>query len=180
MATEKKKPAVKKAPAKQKEAPKHPVKLGRPSSFTQEVADAICTQLAEGMSLRTICLAEDMPSATSVFRWLADDGNAAFREQYARARETQADRMAEEILQIADDGANDTYLTENGPAVNHDVVARSRLRVDARKWLASKLAPKKYGEKLAVGGADDLPPIQSKVDATVGMTPSEVYKQVLG
>jgi hypothetical protein len=93
-------------------------------------------------------------------------GYIEFRHQYARAREAQADFLAEEILQIADDGENDTYATENGPAVNHDVVQRSRLRVDARKWLASKLAPKKYGDKLAVGGADDMPPIGHSLKVT--------------
>lgn len=134
---------------------------GRPSSYTEERGDAICARIAEGDSLRTIC-AEDGPDMKTVMRWLAD--NDAFRQQYARAREAQADLMAEDILQIADDGRNDTYQTDNGEAVNHDVIARSRLRVDARKWLAAKLAPKKYGEKIAVGGADDLPPIQSETN----------------
>lgn len=136
---------------------------GRPSSYTEERGDAICARIADGVSLRTIC-AEDGPDMKTVMRWLAD--NEAFRQQYARAREAQADLMAEDILQIADDGRNDTYQTENGEAVNHDVIARSRLRVDARKWLASKLSPKKYGEKIAVGGADDLPPIQTETAFT--------------
>lgn len=120
--------------------------MGRPSNFTQETADTICLRLSEGESLRTICKDEEMPGASTVFQWLA--ARSEFAEQYARAREAQADHMAEEILQIADDGQNDTYQTDDGPAVNHDVVARSRLRVDARKWLASKMAPKKYGDKL--------------------------------
>lgn len=120
--------------------------MARPSSFTQETADAICLRLTEGESLRGICRDEEMPAASTVFKWLAD--RKEFSEQYARAREAQADHMAEEILQIADDGSNDTYQTENGEAVNHDVIARSRLRVDARKWLAAKMAPKKYGDKV--------------------------------
>lgn len=95
-------------------------------------------------------------------RWI--EANEGFRKNYARAREDQADVLAEEILQIADDGLNDTYTDEKGnECTNQDVIARSRLRVDARKWYASKLAPKKYGEKLAVGGAEDLPPLQSSV-----------------
>lgn len=120
--------------------------MGRPSSFTQETADAICQRLTEGESLRAICLSDDMPAASTVFKWLSE--RQAFSEQYARAREAQADHLAEEILQIADDGTNDTYQTDNGEAVNHDVIARSRLRVDARKWLAGKMAPKKYGDKV--------------------------------
>jgi hypothetical protein len=71
--------------------------------------------------------------------------------------------MAEDILAIADDSASDVIVGENGrEMVNNEAIARSRLRVDARKWLASKMAPKKYGDKLAVGGADDLPPIQTQ------------------
>jgi hypothetical protein len=136
--------------------------MARPSDFTQETADAICERLIAGESLRNIVKSDEMPASSTVFRWLA--ANEAFREQYARAREAQADHLAEEILQIADDGENDTYVTDDGQAVNHDVIARSRLRVDARKWLASKLAPKKYGEKIAVGGAGDLPPIRTATE----------------
>jgi len=104
-----------------------------------------------------------MPSQSTVFKWLSL--HKEFAEQYVRAREVQADHMAEEILEIADDGRNDTYVDDEGnKKTDHDVIARSRLRVDARKWLASKMAPKKYGEKVAVGGADDLPPIQSSLN----------------
>jgi hypothetical protein len=123
--------------------------MGRPSSFTQEIADSICERLIGGESLRTICLDDDLPSATTVFRWLANDEYAAFREQYTRAREGQAERLAEEILSIADDGSSDWTVNEKGSEVlNAEAVARSRLRVDARKWLAGKLAPKKYGDKV--------------------------------
>lgn len=125
--------------------------MGRQTTFTQEMADTICARLADGQSLRSICGDDDMPDRVTVFRWLA--ANEAFRIQYARAREEQADVLAEEIVQIADDGSNDTYQTDDGAAVNHDVIARSRLRVDARKWYASKLAPKKYGDKLELDGA---------------------------
>lgn len=128
---------------------------GRPSSFTQEVADAICERLANAESLRSICLGDDMPSQTTVFRWLADERYAGFREQYARARESQADAIFDEILDIADDGSNDWMerRREDGSVdevVNHEHIQRSKLRIDARKWMAGKLAPKKYGEKLDV------------------------------
>jgi len=120
--------------------------MARPSSFTQEMADLICKRLADGESLRSICANDGFPAASTVFKWLSE--KQPFSEQYARAREAQADHLAEQILQIADDGSNDTYPTDDGQAVNHDVIARSRLRVDARKWLASKMAPKKYGDKV--------------------------------
>lgn len=121
--------------------------MARPSSFTQETADAICERLSDGESLRKICVSEGMPSKITVLRWL--ESNASFRAQYAAAREAQADHMAEEILQIADDGLNDTYEDDDGKKrTDQDVIARSKLRVDARKWLAAKMAPKKYGDRL--------------------------------
>lgn len=134
---------------------------GRPTAYTEAIAASICAAVAEGMSLRKVCAMEGMPALPTVFRWLADEQRAEFREQYARAREAQADLLAEQILEIADDGSNDSYTDDEGlTRIDHDVIARSRLRVDARKWLASKMAPKKYGDKLAVGGAEDLGPVQ--------------------
>lgn len=88
------------------------------------------------------------------------DDVEGFAAQYTRARAVGYERLAEEILDISDDGRNDTYMTESGEATNHDVIARSRLRVDSRKWMLSKMLPKVYGEKLAIGGASDMPPVQ--------------------
>ena len=87
-------------------------KIGRPSSYTDEVADAICERIADGQSLRSICEIEGMPNKATVFRWLTV--NEAFRDQYARARETQADTIFDEILDIADDGHNDWMLRKFG------------------------------------------------------------------
>lgn len=132
--------------------------MARPSIFTQELADLICERIAEGESLRKICSSDDMPNKATVFRWLASD--QTFSDQYARARESQADTLADEILDIADDGANDRYVDENGnERTDQDVIARSRLRVDARKWIASKLKPKVYGDKVenTVKGDKDSP-----------------------
>lgn len=138
-----------------------PAKMGRPSDYSEEIADLICDAIADGKSLIDICASDSMPSARTVYRWLADESRAEFCHRYARAREAQADKLAAEILQISDYGINDTQIDDEGRViVDHDVIARSRLRVDSRKWLASKLAPKKYGDKLALGGADDLPPLR--------------------
>lgn len=124
--------------------------MARPSTFNQEMADDICDRLADGKSLRSICLADDMPVQSTVFKWLSQQ--PAFAEQYARARETQADTLFDEIQDIADDGSNDYITKKNADgseyeAVNSEHIQRSRLRVDARKWMASKLQPKKYGDK---------------------------------
>jgi hypothetical protein len=149
--------------------------VGRPSSYTQEIADRICSELAEGRSLRTICKADDMPSCVTVYAWLRIHDE--FLKQYTRAKEDAADAFAEEMLDIADEASNDWMEVHDkdnpGYRLNGEHINRSRLRVDTRKWIASKLKPKKYGDKVAVGGADDLPPIQ-----TADMTETEVARRI--
>jgi hypothetical protein len=132
-------------------------KVGRPSTFTQEVADTICGRLAEGESLRSICSDDDMPSKTTVCKWLASDAHPGFADQYARAREAQADHEFDGLCALADEPP------EKKPdgSVDPGWVQHQKLRIDTRKWALSKLAPKKYGDKIAVGGADDLPPIKT-------------------
>lgn len=103
--------------------------------FTPELFDEICERISEGESLRQICLDDHMPNKSNVFRWLADDAN--LRDQYARARDTQADVIFDECLKIADDA-------------KPDEVQLARLQIDTRKWMAGKLRPKRYGEKLDV------------------------------
>lgn len=124
--------------------------MGRKSTFTQDKADVICERLAGGESLRTICEDEDQPDKTTVLRWLKN--YEEFRTQYAQAREAQADALFDECLDIADNSTND-WMSRNDPenpgyALNGEHVSRARLRIDARKWMAGKLRPKKYGEKL--------------------------------
>lgn len=131
--------------------------VGRPSEYTQEKADSICAELAEGRSLRSICRDESMPSVKTVFTWMRT--YPEFLNQYARAKEESADALTDEMLDIADDSSRDYLESENGLSFNSEHVQRSRLRVDTRKWIASKLKPKKYGDKLAVGGDADAPPI---------------------
>jgi hypothetical protein len=123
-----------------------------------------------GESLRSICAGDDMPSAAVVFKWLASDKHPEFVEQYTRAREMQADTLFDDLLEIADDGSND-WMKRNaeenpGWVANGEHIQRSRLRIDARKWMASKLRPKKYGEKLELAGDPDNPvvPAASSTD----------------
>jgi len=131
--------------------------VSRPSKFTAKIADEICEELANGRSLRSICSGDGMPRASTVFRWLAT--NEAFRDQYARAREAQADYLADEIVSIADEECTSVRADKHGTKADDDegntevvfdatAVARNRLRVDARKWVAAKLKPKVYGEKV--------------------------------
>lgn len=124
--------------------------MGRPSDYTQELADTICAELAIGTSLRSVCAQENMPSLQTIFNWFRT--KEGFVEQYARAKEESADAMSEEILDIADDGTND-YMTivKGNTSYNmedKEVTNRSKLRVDTRKWIMSKMKPKKYGDKI--------------------------------
>lgn len=99
-----------------------------------------------------------MPPAPTVCGWVVQDIDG-FAERYAQARATGMDMLAEETIEIADDGSNDTYKTEDGEErTNTDVVQRSKLRVDTRKWLVSKLAYRKYGERIDVTTAGDKLP----------------------
>ena len=150
--------------------------MARPSKFTQKLADKICERIADGESLRAICEGGAEPNKSTVLRWLADENSAEFRDQYARAREVQADTLFDQILSIADDGSNDTYETLDGrEVVNHDHIQRSRLRVDARKWMAGKLAPKKYGDKLDLnhGAQDSLATLLREIDGTEPRLPGD-------
>lgn len=137
---------------------------GRPSTFSQEIADTICERLANGESLRKICLDEAMPGQTTLYRWLK--ANDEFREQYAYARELQADTLFDEILDIADDATNDwmeRHADDNeGWKENGEAMRRSQLRIDARKWMAGKLKGK-YNDKTDVN-----------VNATVAFTGLDV------
>jgi len=131
---------------------RHCAKVGRPTSYNDKIAEKICSLIAEGNSLRSICKRNEMPDKATVMRWLGV--HREFSDQYARAREAQADKLFEECLEIADDTSGDYIKKKNDDgstfwAVDHEHIQRSKLRIDTRKWMAGKLAPKKYGEKVA-------------------------------
>lgn len=120
--------------------------------FTQAVFDEICERLADGESLRSICRDEELPDKATFFRWLR--ANPSLRDQYTRAKLEGCSAMAEDAIDIADDGSND-WMESNDPNnpgydFRGEHVQRSKLRVETRKWFLSKLQPKVYGEKSAV------------------------------
>ena len=104
---------------------------GRPSDYSLALASVVCEEIAAGKSLREVCAMPGMPSERQAYLWLGK--YTEFGEMYARAREERADLVADEIVTIAD--------TETDPNV-------ARVRIDARKWWASRVNPKKYGDKL--------------------------------
>ena len=128
-----------------------PKKRAWRSGYTPAVGKAICKMLASGMTLNQICKRPWMPPQSTVATWALNPQHP-FADKYARAREIGYHRMADAITEIADDARNDFMEIEakNGgmtTVVDHEVVARSRLRVEARKWLLSKALPKIYGDK---------------------------------
>lgn len=114
-------------------------KLGRPSSYTDAIANEICQLLSEGNSLVRICKLPHMPNTRTVFEWLARPEHEAFALNYTRARAEMTHHLAEQTLEIAD--------------LAKDPV-KARLQVDARKWFTSKMLPKVYGDASQVRLAD--------------------------
>lgn len=131
--------------------------MGRPSKYSKEIAEKICNEIAHGKSLVAICKTAGIPDYSTVLRWLA--ANEEFRGNYARAREEQAEYYAQEIIEIADEipicqvPDPDGGVSERVDAAG---IQRNKLRVDARKWIACKLLPKKYGEKVGVEVSGEL------------------------
>lgn len=158
--------------------PPKPRKIGRPSLYSREKSDLICKLISSGQPLTRICTLEKMPCMSTVMNWLWQESpyREDFLERYARAREQQAEILADQIISIADDDSEDIIYIEGNdasgmtaiPKANREFIQRSNLRVEARKWVAAKLLPKKYGDKKEV-----------KVDATITHDGSDELKQMI-
>jgi hypothetical protein len=123
-------------------------KGGRPTILNDRLIDEVCVRLSQGVSMRSVCRDDDMPCMATIWRWLRENDN--FAKRYTAAKQESADAMIEDILAISDQ--DDEEESTN----------RSRLRVDTRKWIAAKLRPEKYSEKL------DLTPSGGTVKITIG------------
>lgn len=88
-----------------------------------------------------------MPLERTVRRWYTE--HPEFASAYARAKEAGIDALVDETLDIADDGSNDWLQTEKGPQLDGEHVQRSKIRIETRRWLAERMAPKKYGLRTA-------------------------------
>jgi len=114
---------------------------------------SIIELIESGLSLRKALAFDDMPSRDTFFRWIKEDDKlpkeekAGLSDQYARGMETRSDLIFEDILNIADGNGQDVRMVDDKTGtVDHDVINRARLRVDARKWMLGKMQPKKYGD----------------------------------
>ena len=117
--------------------------------FSQELADIICKRLSEGESLRAICRDDGMPTEATIRNWAMIDYHGFFA-QYARAREIGYAVMAEELLELSDKpniGTKEVSKATGLEITTGDNVDRTRLQIDTRKWLLSKMLPKIYGDK---------------------------------
>ncbi len=122
-----------------------------PKKYTPEqienIFSIILTRIENGEAVRRILMDNDMPNTETFYKWLAKD--ESYSKRYARACELRADAIFEDIIDIADDDSGDIKYDKDGnEMLNSEFVQRSRLRVDARKWIVSKLNPKKYGDKI--------------------------------
>jgi hypothetical protein len=130
------------------EKAKHPG--GRPTNYCQEIAQLVCDRVAtHHVGIERLCnMYPDMPGKTTIREWKLKHDE--FASRYALARQKQVENYAEDIIDIADDGSKDYVLTEDGFKLDTEHLNRSRLRIDTRKWMASKLAPKIYGDQKRV------------------------------
>lgn len=112
----------------------------------EKIFSLICDELEKGYSLRSILRREDMPSSRTFFKWI--DESELKVKQYERSLELRSEMLFDEIIEIADKQSEDVGEDENGnKVINHNIVQRNRLQIDARKWALSKMFPKKFGDK---------------------------------
>jgi len=153
---------------------------GRPTAYTPDLAARICEELASGRTLRDVCRDEGMPPESTVRLWALRD-ESGFSAQYAEARQLGYMCLADELLEIADDGQNDWMMRHGddapGWAINGEHVARSRLRLDTRKWLLSKALPKLFGDKLDHVSSDGS--MTPKPGLDVSKLPTEVLEAIV-
>lgn len=124
---------------------------GRPTDYNEEIASIICDLVSVSTKgLERICAENpELPAEVTIHRWRLR--HPKFGQDYAKAKQNQAELLAQEIIEIADESSGDIKYDKDGnESLNGEYVARSRLRVDARKWVASKLLPKVYGDKQVV------------------------------
>jgi len=131
--------------------------------YSDQLAVKICTRMILGESVAKICKDKDMPSQDTIYRW-AFNKEHPFADLYKRARELQAEKYVDEIMEIADNSDDDYKIVDGRKVIDHENIQRARLRVDTRKWVACKVLPKIYGDKSQEALTTDGKPIESLTD----------------
>ena len=157
-------PPEKKPKKKKPKKKKEPNPVGRPLSYTDKIAEYICRELMMGRTLTSICKEDGIPTLPTVFTWLSKENknyNEDFLKLYMRAREIQADTVADEVVDIARDNTRDFYKKYNKKTGEVEIIAdldhiqRDRLAVDTLKWKAARLYPMKYSERMQLTGKEE-------------------------
>ena len=128
-----------------------------------KLLDKIFNKIVDGESLNAILKDKDMPCRQTFYNWIEEDQNII--DKYARATKARADYLFEQIIEIADKQGADMVIVDGEQTINHNIIQRNRLQIDARKWVASKMNPKKYGEKLDIT-SDDKPLVPQETTVT--------------
>jgi hypothetical protein len=151
--------------------------IGRPSTYSNELSDEILSRIACGESMRSITRCENMPCMATVFKWLREKDE--FSQQYIKAKLESADAWADDIVDIADNQAKEILIIQGAVVLDHDEkpvyvatntsINHARLRIDARRWAASKLKPKKYGEASIIEHTNESDGDVTPVAITIGV-----------
>lgn len=155
--------------------------MGRPTIYSDELAQTICECLMVGMSLRKICELDGMPAISTVMQWLASN-KSDFMEQYAHARQVQAEYLLDELIDIADDSSKDYVIVDGQERLDQEHIQRAKLRIDTRKWNIEKLAPKRYGNKQQVDNISSDGSSKITVNNFNGdaQAASQAYQDIMG
>jgi len=131
--------------------------MGRPSKYSEELIDEICSRITEAESLTSICQSDHMPSIAVLFTWLKE--KPEFQDKYARAKEIQADFLFERMRDVAETQELGimTKISDRGTETTEaDMIAHRKLKIETYKWQIGKMRPKKYGDKQQVEHTGDV------------------------
>jgi hypothetical protein len=159
---------------------KQPLPRGRQTTYTQEVAEQICERIANGEPLRQICRDEGMPAWRTAYDW--QTAHPEFAARIAHARELGEEAIAQECMMIADTpkiGTKTTSKATGMETVEADMIEHRRLQIDTRLKLLAKWNPRKWGDKLALGGASDLPAIETQATLNVTSLSTEALAEIM-
>jgi hypothetical protein len=145
--------------------PEDKLPTGRPTTYSEQIAKDICRAVAvSSKGLRSVCNSnESWPCEDTIYAWMFD--YPEFSERYYEAKQLQAARLADEIIQISDSSEDDLIMGERGPIINSAKVNRDKLRVNARQWTIARLAPKRWGDR-------------NMVESTVTMKHEDMLKEL--
>ena len=119
---------------------------GRPTIFTEILAAKICQRIADGESIRAVCSDPNMPSTTAIFRWIASGKYDGFRQLYEASMQIRLETLGDGLIELAD-----APIERNAAGmVDSGAVQMRRLQIETRRWILSKLLPRKYGDRMGL------------------------------